>query len=220
MMQRFLAAIWVVVLLCPGPLAAATVEQVFPLDAEQNDDREFFRESLKRLSELAGFKCYFDQLITYHDGGSHRYSGELAVRKPGRFRWHYRQPYEQLYVGDGKVIWHYEADLMQAELLSNLEAVDPVVMKLLDGRVSYSDMHVLRQEHDEQLNVWRYQVRIGDGAAVWLGFSEHGDLSLLESQDVLGNSNRITLSTCSFIAPAENIFSFTPPAGVEVLDLQ
>jgi outer membrane lipoprotein carrier protein len=93
-------------------------------------------------------------------------------------------------------------------------------MKLLDGRVLFSDIRILRREHDKRLNVWRYQVHIGDTPAVWLGFSKYGDLSFIERQDELGNLNRMTLSTCSFIAPAANLFSFTPPDGVEVLDLR
>jgi len=218
--RNALVLIWSVGLLFPGTLPASTVEQIWQMDAEQSGDSDFFKKSIKKLSDISGFKCHFDQLIVYTDGGGQRYSGELAVRKPMRFRWHYRQPYEQLYVGDGEVIWHYEEDLMQAERLSNLESVDPVVMKLLNGRVSFSDMHVLRQEYDKKLNLWRYQIHIGDAPAVWLGFSKSGDLSLIERQDVLGNSNRMTLSACSFIAPAANIFSFTPPAGVEVLDLR
>ncbi len=220
MIQRFLILVWGACLLLPIILSASAAEQVFPLDSRQKNDSKFLEESIKKLSTIAGFKCHFDQFITYNDGGSQSYSGELAVRKPRRFRWQYRQPYEQLYIGDGKIIWHYEADLMQAERLSNLESVDPVVMKLLDGRISFQDIHVLRQEDSESLNIWRYQVQIESAPVVWLGFSRYGDLSSIERQDVLGNSNRITLSTCSFIAPDENLFSFTPPEGVEVLDLR
>lgn len=219
MIRKFLILIWGACLLFPM-IMSASAEQVFPLDARQNSDRKFLESSINKLSGMAGFKCQFDQFIAYSDGSNQIYSGELAVRKPGLFRWQYRQPYEQLYIGDGEVIWHYEADLMQAERLSDLEAVDPVVMKLLDGQISFSDIHMLRQEHDEGLNIWLYQVQIGDAPAVWLGFSRYGDLSSIERQDVLGNSNRMTLSTCSFIAPAANLFSFTPPDGVEVLDLR
>lgn len=220
MIQKFLILVWGACLLFPMMLSASAAEQAFPLDARQNNGSEFLKNSIKKLSDMTGFKCHFDQFIAYNDGSGQSYSGELAVRKPGLFRWQYRRPYEQLYIGDGEVIWHYEADLMQAERLSDLESVDPVVMKLLDGRISFSDVHVLRQEYDEGLNVRRYQVQIGDAPAVWLGFSRYGDLRSIERQDVLGNSNRITLSTCSFIAPAENLFSFTPPDGVEVIDLR
>lgn len=220
MIQKFLVLVWGACLLFPMMLSASATEQLFPLDARQNSGSEFLKNSFKKLSDMAGFKCHFDQFIIYNDGGRQSYSGELAVRKPGRFRWQYRQPYEQLYIGDGEVIWHYEADLMQAERLSDLESVDPVVMKLLDGRILFSDVHVLRQEYDEGLNIWRYQVQIGDAPAVWLGFSRYGDLRSIERQDVLGNLNRMTLSSCSFIAPAENLFSFTPPDGVEVIDLR
>ena len=200
-------------------LAAFMMPGALIAEAEPRDD--FLDRNIQRLSEMPGFQCHFEQQMLYTDGGQQLYAGELAVRKPGQFRWQYRQPYEQLYIGDGKVIWHYEPDLMQAERLSNLESVDPVVMRLLDGRVPSSDIHILNQEQDGENDVRRYQIRIGeDEPATWLGFFKNGELSYIEREDLLGNTNRMSLSTCSYIAPAANLFSFTPPEGVEVLDMR
>lgn len=192
------------------------------LAAEQMAGRDdFLDSSIERLADRPGFRCRFEQLMLYTDGGRQRYSGELAVRRPGMFRWQYRQPYEQLYVGNGRDIWHYEPDLMQAERLSNLESVDPVVLRLLDGRMSQADIHVLDREHDSDSGIRRYRIRIGEDAPrIWIGFSEDGELSFIEQQDLLGNTNRMSLSTCSYIAPAADLFSFAPPGGVEVLDMR
>ena len=65
-----------------------------------------------------------------------------------------------------------------------------------------------------------FRSRIGDSAAVWLGFNKLGDLVAIERTDLLGNSNRMRLSECSYVAPSANLFSFTPPEGVDVLDLR
>ena len=89
--------------------AALLLAAIFPpllQAAEAGQGDEFLDRNIQRLSELPGFQCDFEQVMLYTDGGSQRYAGELAVLKPGQFRWQYRQPYEQLYVGDGKVIWH------------------------------------------------------------------------------------------------------------------
>lgn len=193
--------------------------QAFAAESEPRD--EFLDRNIRRLAEMPGFQCHFEQQILYTDGGEQSYAGDLSVRKPGQFRWQYKQPYEQLYIGDGKVIWHYEPDLMQAERLGNLESVDPVVMRLLDGRVSYTEIQILEQQQDSEASVRRYRIRIGDDEpATWLGFFENGELSYIEREDLLGNTNRMSLSTCSYIAPAANLFSFTPPEGVEVLDMR
>ena len=207
-------------LLLASPLHAAKVEQVWKLDGHEKPSPDFFAESIQRLADLPGFQCHFDQLMVFSDGGGQNFSGEVALLKPKRFRWSYEKPYDQLYIGDGSVIWHYEPDLMQAERLSDLEQVDPAVMQLLDGRVSVKDVEVMSQEFDSELQIRRYQVRIRDSADVWLGFNKLGDLVAIERMDLLGNSNRMRLSECSYVAPSANLFSFTPPEGVDVLDLR
>jgi len=210
--------------LCITSVSAATVTQQWDLDANEENIKQpksdFFDRSIKRLSRLPGFDCRFDQLLAFTDGGGKHYSGTLAVLKPKRFRWQYQQPYEQLYLGDGGSIWHYEPDLMQAERLNNLESVDASVMGLLDGSIRVSDIKMYQREYDAKLNVQRYQVRLKDSPKVWLGFSKFGDLVYIEREDVLGNSNQMRLSECSYIAPSKKIFSFTPPAGVDVIDMR
>ena len=93
-------------------------------------------------------------------------------------------------------------------------------MRLLDGRISISDIKVIKQEYDAELDIRRYRVSMDHSPEVWLGFSKYGDLVSIERQDMLGNRNQMRLSRCSYIAPAENLFSFTPPAGVDVLDMR
>ena len=43
-------------------------------------------------------------------------SGSVALSKPGRFRWDYREPYERIIVADGERVWFYEADLEQVTI--------------------------------------------------------------------------------------------------------
>ncbi len=219
MMKRIMIILMLSGLLA-GVASAATVKQEWQLDGYKNQKGDFFASSIKRMSKLPGFACHFDQLMVFTDGGGQHYSGKLAILKPKRFRWEYEKPYEQLYLGDGYSIWHYEPDLMQAERLNNLEAVDPTVMRLLNGQIKLSEIKVLKQEYDKKLEIRRFQVSLEKSPEVWLGFSKYGDLVYIERQDMLGNRNRMRLSKCSYIAPAANLFSFTPPDDVEVLDLR
>ncbi len=180
----------------------------------------FFQKSMATLSGLSGFQCRFEQVMGFPDGGQQQYSGELAVRRPGMFRWQYQKPYEQLYVGDGKLIWHYEPDLMQAEKLGDLESVDPVIMRLLDGRLSPEDIRIVNTRKHAKDGLRYYQVTLESTAPVWIAFAADGHLHSIERDDVLGNRNRMTLVDCAYIAPSKNLFSFAPPADVEVLDMR
>ncbi|MDQ6992733.1 MAG: outer-membrane lipoprotein carrier protein LolA [Mariprofundus sp.] len=179
-----------------------------------------FAGNLARLVAIRGFSCQFNQQMTFSDGGDRQYSGELAILKPGHFRWQYLKPYQQLYVGDGQSIYHYEPDLMQVEYLSDLEAVNPIVMKLLNGQVPAAEIKVLQRSHDLTHKMYRFNVQVKDAPQVWLGFSAAGYLLTIERQDLLGNDNLMTLSQCRYVAPDESLFNFTPPAGVDLLDLR
>ncbi|TLS75988.1 LolA [Mariprofundus erugo] len=202
----------------PSSLMAASVKQEWEIDSSQKGGG--FSTNIRKLADLSGFQCSFDQLMTFADGGAKHYAGSLAILKPGRFRWQYRLPYDQLYIGDGQVIWHYEPDLMQAERLTDLETVNPVVMQLLAGHVKLSDITVQEQRFDSTQEIHSYKVHVADAPPVWLGFSKAGHLVSIDREDLLGNRNLMTLTGCSYVAPSEKLFSFTPPAGVEVLDLR
>lgn len=186
--------------------------------ATGNPAEQHLLQSLQKLSAHNGFQCDFTQRISYTDGGSQLYGGQIAVLRPGRFRWHYDSPYEQLYVGDGKLIWHYEPDLMQAERMDSLDAVDPVVMRLLDGRIKAEDVTLLGLEGSKK-GVGRYHVKLGK-REFWLGLDDAGTLAYIESLDALGNHNRVMLTGCLFVAPDVKRFSFVPPAGVDVVDVR
>src|SRR3954453_6035091 len=40
-------------------------------------------------------------------------TGTFAFQRPGKFRWTYDKPFEQLIVGDGTRVWVYDRDLNQ-----------------------------------------------------------------------------------------------------------
>ncbi len=192
---------------------------LLPMQAAALEANTELYTALQRMAKAKGFASPFEQAIVYADGGTRRYQGELAVLKPGKFRWAYHKPYEQLYVSNGHGIWLYEPDLMQAQLLQDLGEVDPVVLQLLDGRVSLDDVELLRSEDDgDGYTSWhvRVQSASGQGVEVWLGVHA-GMLAWIESRDVLGNRNRLRLLALDFTPPPADIFEFEAPDGVDVI---
>jgi chaperone LolA len=172
-------------------------------------------KGLQQLAKLSGFSCRFEQTVFYSDGSKQSYQGTLAVARFGHFRWHYTKPYEQLYVSNGHGIWLYEPDLLQAQWLESLDAVDPVAMRLLEGRVKAKEVHLL----DEQAGV--YHVRIGDkkdAPELWLSLNRKGMPVWFESRDSLDNRNRMRLISIQQKKPAMKQFEFEVPEGIDVVD--
>jgi chaperone LolA len=60
-------------------------------------------------------------------------SGTMQFVRPGKFRWEYRKPYEQLIVGDGKKFWMYDVDLEQVTVKKLDTALGSSPAALLSG---------------------------------------------------------------------------------------
>ncbi len=173
------------------------------------------QQGLDRLASLPGFSCKFEQTIYYSDGSKQVYNGTLAVAKKGHFRWNYIKPYEQLYISNGDGVWLYEPDLMQVQWLESISAVDPIAMRLLEGRVKAEEVYVL----DEVAGV--YHVRLGNGeqaTALWLTLDKQGMPMWFETRDSLDNRNRMRLLSIDEHMPAKQQFEFKVPKGVDVID--
>ena len=201
-----------VVLLCfmaSSAMAGVASKKPLPVQLEK---------ALNQLAEVPGFSCEFLQVVYFSDGGEQRYSGTLSISRPGRFHWKYLVPYEQLYVSDGLGIWHYEADLMQAERLQSLDGVDPVAMKLLDGRVNRKDVELLSFESVGSDGT-AYRIRIDHSQELLFALTNSGELRWLESEDVLGNRNRILFINVEKKRRADDYFVFVPPEGVDVINV-
>lgn len=204
---------WLLLSLLCLTVPTANADSVIELGAAARLDK-----ALSKLTRSGGFSCQFRQVLYFEEGGEQHYTGKLAIKRPGRFRWQYDTPYEQLYISSGDLIWHYEADLMQAERMRSLDMVDPVAMKLLDGRIGAKDIKLLATEK-LKFNGTAYRVQIDQGPELLLAFSVADDLRWLESRDMLGNRNRMILSSVNREIPTDATFQFIPPEGVEVIDV-
>jgi len=62
-------------------------------------------------------------------------SGKMMFARPGKFRWDYAAPYEQVIVSDGVKLWLYDADLDQVSVksLGDVVAGTPAAEALREG---------------------------------------------------------------------------------------
>ncbi|HEX6827653.1 MAG TPA: outer membrane lipoprotein chaperone LolA, partial [Burkholderiales bacterium] len=66
------------------------------------------------VSQTRSGQAQFEQAVLDRDGRKvQAASGTFRFQRPGRFRWTYDKPAEQLIVGDGSRVWVYDKDLNQ-----------------------------------------------------------------------------------------------------------
>jgi len=97
--------------------------------------------SIQRLTQLLNqaqtLTARFSQLTLDGSGTQLQESaGELALKRPGLFRWHTDEPMEQLLVSNGQKVWLYDPDLQQVTIQTLDQRLTHTPALLLSGDVS------------------------------------------------------------------------------------
>jgi chaperone LolA len=146
--------------------------------------------------------------------------GKMAFARPGKFRWDYAAPYEQVIVGDGVKLWLYDADLEQVTVKSLGDVIAGTPAALLAGDNSIEKYFSLKNAGEAGGLEWLEatpKTRDTTFERIRMGFK--GDvLAQMELYDFFGQ--RTTLKLSRFVrnpSIAPSRFTFTPPKGADIL---
>ncbi|QWE17630.1 outer membrane lipoprotein carrier protein LolA [Polynucleobacter sp. AP-Nino-20-G2] len=155
--------------------------------------------------------------------------GRFVFQRPGRFIWDTQKPYEQKLIADGKQLILWDKDLNQATFRPAGQALASTPAAILFGENSL-DQHFDLAEGEERLGMkWVALVPKKNPNAksgnelpytkISVGMA-NGLPKALELTDGLGSVVLVTLDKIQLnVNLPANRFTFTPPAGAEVLRL-
>lgn len=109
MLLRFLNPGLLVLLLCPASLFA---------------DALLLQRIQTRYQQTGSFTARFVQVDQRAEAEKRRAQGSVRYKRPGRMRWHYESPDEQLLVTDGETLWLYDP-LLENVTIQRIERVAP-----------------------------------------------------------------------------------------------
>lgn len=147
-------------------------------------------------------------------------SGTFTFARPGKFRWAYEKPYEQLVVGDGGKLWIYDRDLNQVIVRKLDVALGSSPAALLAGDDALERSFDVRDAGgNDGLELIEAKPKSGETAfeRVRIGFRNNLP-QVMELTDPFGN-----VTTLFFAAfernPALDLaqFRFVPPKGADVV---
>lgn len=175
----------------------------------------------KYMAGLASWSADFKQTIDDGHGKVLRSAaGKLFLQRPGRFRWDYTEPSEQLVLADGKQIWFYDKDLAQANVrdMDATLAGSPASLLSAGGSVGTQfDVKALPASGGLEWFQLVPKHADTDFQVVRIGFAR-GELASMFLADKLGQITQLTFTHSSRNTPmAADLFSFTPPPGVDVI---
>jgi len=202
-----LPCLWLAVLalLLSGPAAAVT-------------GAERLTSYLKGLRTLSsGFK----QITLSADGGRMVESkGNLYLKRPGKFRWEYDSPVEQVIVADGKRVWLHDLELDQVSHQSEDKALrgTPAQLLVADEPV---DRHfkVLPWDAGDERQWVELQPKAEDTQVVRIRIGFIGErLDTLLMEDSFGQLTRFTFTgTKRNPTLRDDLFRFEASTGGEFL---
>ena len=173
------------------------------------------------LAGLKSFEAQFRQ--TLHDSRgrvTEQADGRLYLEKPGRFRWEYREPNEQLIVSDGKNLWLFDVELEQVTVkpLDASLAMTPAL--LLAGQASVGESFTIEAAPAAGGMKWfalTPRRQDTDFTRLRLGFAGK-DLRAMELEDKLQQRTLIVFSAVKRNPRlGSTLFAFVPPQGVDVI---
>lgn len=149
--------------------------------------------------------------------------GDFVLARPGRFRWRYEKPYEQLMVCDGKTIWNYEPDLAQATVRDAGPVLQDTPAALLAQGGKLEDRFTVTdggQDGDTQKLRLEPKTADADIRLIELWLQVSGTPARMRFHDPLGGVSDIRFEQVQRNGRVdESAFRFSPPDGVDVVRL-
>jgi len=146
--------------------------------------------------------------------------GTFAFARPGKFRWSYDKPFEQLIVGDGARVWVYDRDLNQ------------VIVRKLDIALGATPAALLAGDNTLEKNFTLTEGVAADGleyvdavpkaqesqfTRVRIGFRDSLPRAM-ELTDAFGQITTLNFGTVEKNPPlAPDLFKFEVPANADVV---
>ncbi|MEP7062990.1 MAG: outer membrane lipoprotein chaperone LolA [Betaproteobacteria bacterium] len=180
------------------------------------------------IAELQAFvegtksaKATFAQSTTDKSGRLvQKSTGTFTFARPGKFRWTYDKPLEQLIVGDGEHVWVYDHDLNQVIVRRMSQALGSTPAALLAGDNTLERNFTLVDGGSADGLDWVDATPKSTDAgfsAVRMGFRDHLPRAMLLT-DNFGQTTKLTFDHLERNpALAAGAFHFTPPAGADVI---
>ena len=153
-------------------------------------------------------------------------SGIMQFQRPGKFRWTYQKPYEQLIVGDGEKFWLYDLDLNQVTVKKLDAALGSSPAALLSGSNEIERGFTLTENGDRDGLEWLQAAPKDQGSKgqdssfskILMAFNAQAELVVMELNDMFGHKTVLRFSGMQRNPKMpEKLFRFTPPKGADVL---
>src|SRR5688500_13438981 len=163
----------------------------------------------------------FEQTVRDRGGKTlQQAKGRFVFQRPGKFRWVYDKPVDQVIVGDGERVWIHDRDLNQVTVRKLSRALGSTPAALLAGSADVEKAFELSDAGSRDGLEWleaKPKEREAGFERVRMGFDAEG-LRAMELLDHFGQTTQLRFSNLVRNPKVDRSeFRFEPPKGADVL---
>lgn len=148
-------------------------------------------------------------------------SGTFYFERPGKFRWVYVKPYEQVLVADGERLFLYDKDLNQVTVKKVAAALPASPASILFGGNEFERDFIVADAGTRDGLAWLTatpRAKDSQFERIEIGFRD-GVPAAMVIADSFGQVSRLAFSRFERNARLDaQLFRFVPPAGADVLE--
>jgi len=203
-----MALLCVLALVLPAVARAAAVDQL----------RQFLTQTKTATGEFT------QRVVAAHaraGAAPQTSSGRFTFQRPGKFRWVYEKPYEQVLVADGERFYLYDKDLKQVTVKKLGAALPASPAAILFGANDFEREFEVKDDGARDGLEWidaKPRARDSTFESIRLGFRD-GLPAAMELKDTFGQTTSLVFASVQRNPKVDaRTFQFTPPAGVDVLE--
>jgi outer membrane lipoprotein carrier protein len=199
-----------------APARATAVEQLHAFLSQTTSARgNFTQQSPGPRSQTAAGASLPGKPVVSHGG--------FEFQRPGKFRWTYLSPYEQLILSDGKHLFLFDKDLNQVTKKKIAGALPASPASILFGSNDFEHDFAVTEDGTQDGIAWIRATPNGKDSLferIRIGF-QNGMPVAMQLRDSFGQSTELAFDHLERnpALPADR-FTYAPPPGVDVLEEQ
>jgi outer membrane lipoprotein carrier protein len=173
------------------------------------------------LTQTTSARGEFVQTVTRSGSKPAQSSGHFVFQRPGKFRWSYAKPYEQLIVADGQKLVLYDKDLNQVTIRKLNTALPSSPASILFGSNDFDKEFEVADAGTRDGLEWiqaKPRAKESTFERIEIGFRD-GLPAAMRLADNFGQVTQLAFSKVERNPKLDaDSFKFTPPKGADVLE--
>jgi len=173
------------------------------------------------LQGLQSFTADFSQRVIDIDQTKVEPStGSMSFKRPGKFTWSYREPYEQEIISNGEQLWIYDKDLEQVTVRPVGKQFSQTPINILDDPATIIEQYEIEllseRDSEVEIQLTPRNKELGFNYVILI-FNDSG-LVGMEIYDAFDHYNSLTFENIDLQASlSDRSFAFETPEGVDVI---